>query len=147
MPGLRLAPRVDLAVFYEADRLRYAARTHVTERVTRDAFVAFYADCPSMGFECDGQPIGGVVFDGEQAHIAVLPSYHGRWALLLKPMLHWLFGLKPEIIVRVEADNVLCLRFMERNGWQRLGVDGDDVVYRMTPQNGTRKTEYPFRRG
>lgn len=146
MPGLRLTPQADLDVFYEADCLRYAARPEITARVTREAFARFYAGCPSRGIECDGRAIGGVIFDGREAHIAVLPAWHGRWGLMLKPLLHWLFGLRPEVIVRVEADNPLVQRFMDRSGWQRLGVDDDgDIVYRMTPQHGTRKTDRPFR--
>ncbi|GKS91770.1 GNAT family N-acetyltransferase [Acidovorax sp. SUPP2539] len=142
---LKLTPQADLGVFYDADSARYAAgcTQDYTQTVTRDAFAAFYAECPSIGFESDGAPIGGILFDGEQAHIAVLPRYHGLWALLLKPALQWLFSLKADILVAVENDNHRCLRFMERHGWQRIEARGDDIIYRITPQGGLRKTEYP----
>jgi hypothetical protein len=113
--------------------------------VTREAFLRFYADSPSVGFESNGAPIGGILFDGEQAHIAVLPSHHGRWALLLKPALEWLFTLRPEILVEVERDNARCLRFLDRHGWPRVGETADDFVYRLTAQGGHRKTAYPYR--
>jgi len=143
---LRLSPQADLGVFYDADSDRYRSGSaqDYTQTVTRDAFVAFYADCPSIGFEADGAPIGGILFDGEQAHIAVLPRYHGLWALLLKPALQWLFSLKPEILVAVESDNHRCLRFMERHGWPRVEEQGDDIIYRITAQGGLRKTAYPI---
>jgi hypothetical protein len=143
---LKMTCRADLAVFYEADAVRYRNNPHsrATQVITQEVFCAFYADCPSIGFEMDGVPIGGVVFDGEQAHIAVLPQYHGRWALLLKPALEWLFSLKREVVVEVERDNARCLRFMERSGWQHLRTTDDAVFYRIGPQGGTRKTEYPF---
>jgi GNAT superfamily N-acetyltransferase len=143
---LKMTCRADLAVFYEADAVRYRnnPQSRATQVVTQDVFCAFYADCPSVGFEMDGVPIGGIVFDGDQAHIAVLPQYHGRWALLLKPALAWLFSLKREIVVEVERDNARCLRFMERSGWQHLRTTGDAVFYCLSPQGGTRKTEYPF---
>jgi len=143
---LTMTPQADLGVFYEADALRYREdpRSRATQVVTREVFCAFYAGCPSIGFALDGEPIGGVVFDGEQAHIAVLPQYHGRWALLLKPAVEWLLGLKREVLVEVERDNARCLRFMERSGWQRVQATDDSIVFRIAAQGGTRKTEYPY---
>lgn len=143
---LKMTPQADLAVFYEADAVRYRENpeSRATQVVTQAVFCEFYAGCPSIGFELDGEPIGGVVFDGEQAHIAVLPKYHGRWALLLKPAVEWLLSLKREVLVEVERDNLRCLRFMERSGWQQVRTADDAIVYRIAPQGGTRKTEYPF---
>jgi hypothetical protein len=142
---LRLTQEADLGVMYDADAARYAdAGSECLQVVTRDAFVSFYQGCPSIGFEADGQAIGGILFDGEQAHIAVLPSHHGRWALLLKPALDWLFSLQAEILVEVERDNTRCLRFLDRHGWPRVGETEDDIVFRLVPQDGQRKTAYPF---
>lgn len=141
---LRLTEAADLGVMYDADAARHAETGAFLEVVTRDAFVDFYEGCPSIGFEADGQPIGGILFDGEQAHIAVLPSHHGRWALLLKPALDWLFSLQTDILVEVERDNKRCLRFLDRHGWPRVGETEDDIVYRLAPQGGQRKTAYPF---
>lgn len=143
---LRLTERADLGVMYDAEAARYAqaADAGCLQVVTRDTFLRFYEGCPSVGFEADGVPIGGILFDGEQAHIAVLPSRHGRWALLLKPALDWLFTLCPEILVEVERDNTRCLRFLDRHGWPRVGETSGDIVYRLTAQGGRRKTAYPF---
>jgi hypothetical protein len=146
MPRLRLAARADLATFYEADAQRYGAGAPQLQVVSRDAFIAFYRGCPSIGFEHDGRPIGGILFDGEQAHIAVLPQYHGHWALLLKPALQWLFRLRREIVVQVDRDNPRAIAFMARHGWPCLHSDGTTLAYRLAPQGGTRKTAYPFAR-
>jgi GNAT superfamily N-acetyltransferase len=144
MAGLRLTGQADLAVFYEADAQQYAAGSAALQVVSKEAFVAFFAGCPSVGFEMDGKPIGGLLFDGTSAHIAVLPAYHGRWALLLKPALAWLFSLQQEVIVHVEAHNHTCQRFLARHHWERLYEEDGTVAYRVTPQGGTRKTAYPF---
>lgn len=143
---LKLTDRADLAVFYEADAQPYAAASAALQVVSKEVFMAFYAGCPSVGFEMDGQPIGGLLFDGSSAHIAVLPAYHGLWALLLKPALAWLFSLQQEVIVHVDADNKTCQRFLARHRWERLGEKDGSVAYRVTPQGGTRKTAYPFGR-
>jgi len=135
---LSLAPAADLRVFYQADAARYAmAKPHVLARVTEEAFVSHFLGCPSLGFECDGRPIGGVIFDGKEAHIAVLPEYRGRWAWLLKPAIDWLFSLKPRILVEIEGDNKACIAFMDRNGWRRVSESEEGITYLMTHQAGT----------
>ena len=117
-----LTPQVDLAVYYDADTRRYveSGNGHLLELITLEKFASFYGACPSLGFACGGQPIGGVIFDGIQAHIAVLPEHRGCWAFLLRPACDWLFKLKPEIRVQVESNNLRAIRFMERNEWKRL---------------------------
>jgi GNAT superfamily N-acetyltransferase len=141
-----LTARADLGVFYDADAVRYRnARPDVTRVVSRQAFAAFYRDAASIGFACDGRPIGGILFDGEQAHIAVLPAHRGLWALLMKPALAWLFSLRREIRVEVELDNATCLRFLDRHGWPRVGATATHAIYRLTPLDGTRKTPYEVR--
>ncbi len=141
MPRLTLTPRADLDVFYAADRLRYVERhPEVLTIITREVFVGLYGQCPSIGFACDGQSIGGIIFDGQAAHIAVLPAYHGRWALLFRRSLDWLFGLKREILVEVEADNDKCIAFMARNGWQALHEQDGNITYLMTPEGGPGST-------
>jgi hypothetical protein len=115
-----LEPAADLAVMYAADTARYAAGSAVLENLTPEAFRRFYAGCPSRGFAFDGQAIGGMVFDGQEAHIAVLAEHHGRWARLLAPSLEWLFGLKAELCIEIEPDNHTTLAFMDRNGWARI---------------------------
>lgn len=133
MTGLKLTDKADLGVFYDADSPRYlATRQHVLDVITRDAFIAFYKNCQSIGFESDGFAIGGIIFDGKAAHIAVLPAYHGRWALLLRRSLTWLFSLKSEILVEVEVENVKCIAFMERNGWKKQRIENGEITYLMT---------------
>lgn len=134
MKRFTLGPQVDLGVFYEADAPRYAAqRPEVLQIITKQVFADYYRDCPSLGFLCDGQAIGGVIFDGKRAHIAVLPDFHGRWAWLLKPALDWLFDLKREVLVDIEIENERCITFMERNGWQAIARNDKEIRYRMVP--------------
>jgi hypothetical protein len=141
MKHLRLAPRVDLGVYYDADASRYTRPddAQALRVVTREYFIARYRDCPSIGFEYDGEPIGGIVFDGEAAHIAVLPAWHGRWALLLRPALEWLFALEAEMLVEVAADNAVCLEFMRRNGWPVVGTRDGRIVHRLSKQPRRRR--------
>lgn len=135
MSRLRLAGAADLAVYYDADAPRYdTPGRDLLQIVTKEFFIAYYKGCPSIGFVCDDQPIGGIIFDGEEAHIAVLPAYRGRWALLLRPALDWLFSLKAEIVVDVEIDNPVCHEFMRRNRWPTIGEKPGYLTYRMTKQ-------------
>jgi hypothetical protein len=145
---LTLAPQADLAVFYEADVARYRLNgaSTITDTVTKDVFMRFFAHCPSIGFRRDGEDIGGILFDGTQAHIAVLPQHHGHWGALLKPALAWLFSLRREILVEVERHNTRCLRFMRHVGWQCVDERPDVFIYRLVPQQGTRRTAHPVAR-
>lgn len=145
---LTLAPQADLAVFYEADVARYRLNgaATVTDTVTQDVFVRFFEHCPSIGFRRDGEDIGGILFDGTQAHIAVLPQHHGHWGALLKPALEWLFSLRREILVEVERDNTRCHRFMRHVGWECVDERPDAFIYRLVPQQGTRRTAHPVAR-
>ena len=120
MTRYTLEARADLAVMYAADTARYPAGSAVRRQLTPQAYGRFYAGCPSRGFAFDGRPIGGMLFDGQEAHLAVLAEHHGRWARLLAPSLEWLFGLKPELCIEIEPDNHTTLAFMARNGWQRI---------------------------
>jgi GNAT superfamily N-acetyltransferase len=129
--ALRLTDRVDLDVYYDIDIA--GADASIRSVVTRERFQSLFADCPSVGFEADGRPIGGVIFDGRSAHIAVLPAYHGRWGWLLEPMLAWLFGFQREIVVEVARDNVKAIAFMERCGWRRVDDGVGQARYVMTP--------------
>lgn len=143
MKRLSLAARADLNVYYEAEMARYRTLGEHGQKmlqiVTLERFIDFFNACPSIGFEYDGKPIGGMIFDGEEAHVAVLPDYHGRWALLWEPALDWVFSIKQEIHVKVEAFNDTCIAFMERNGWPAIDRVGDFIVYRMTPHTRVRK--------
>jgi hypothetical protein len=130
---LTLAEGADLRTLYDAEMARYRG-TSVEQVVTFERYRALYGHCRSLGFFDDGLPIGGVIFDGEAAHIAVLAAYHGRWGLLLPRAVQWLFTLADEIRVGVEADNERCLRFMARCGWQQVDTDAmGDPVFLMVP--------------
>jgi hypothetical protein len=146
---LNLTPQADLGVMYEADSERYraAGKSDITRVVTKEAFMRFYSGCASIGFQRDGKDIGGIIFDGEEAHIAVLKEHHGYWGLLLKPALDWLFSLTPEAIVEVERDNHRCLRFMRHVGWQCVGERGQSLLFRLVALSGTKRTAHPLTKG
>jgi hypothetical protein len=131
MAGLRLLDKVDLSIYYDADRLQFDADWPVRNGVTRELFVETMKNCPSVGFEMDGVQFGGVLFDGHQAHLAVLPSFQGKWALLIRPALQWLLSLQDEIDVSVDQSNAKCIRFCDRNHWPRISENQLSVTFRI----------------
>jgi hypothetical protein len=138
MPGLRLTDQADFGVIFDAVswRLKEEQWRKVTAGgvVTKEIFVAFCIaqKYPSLGFECDGKPIGGIMFDGNAAHIEVLPEYHGRWGILWRSAIKWVFALKDPILVQVPIENQKCHRFMARNNWPRVNEDEKFVTYQMS---------------
>lgn len=134
--ALKLTSRVDLDVYYDAESARFDRG--VLSIVTREAFHEIFAECPSVGFEYNGMCIGGVIFDGTTPHIAVLPAWHGRWGPLLRPMLTWLYSLKPDIRIHIDYDNPKIRRFVEHCGWPLVDTDLHGTYHRMTPEGARR---------
>lgn len=137
MTGLRLVQPADIGVLFDAARARHSDEEwQIIARgeVTREAFIDYCRErgFHSLGFTLDGQPIGGIIFDGEAAHIEVLPAYHGRWGFLWKQALAWVFSLKDPIRVAVPASNEKCHRFMARNHWPQVSAGDGFILYEMS---------------
>ena len=138
MNRLKLTDQLDAGLIFDTLAKRYppekwqAVLQGQDHAQARCAFIDYCRNYPSVGFEYDGRPIGGMMFDGREAHLEVLPEYHGRWALLWPRTLAWLFAIQDPILVRIEIDNEKCLRFMDRNNWRRVSVDDEYVTYQMT---------------
>lgn len=139
MTEYQLTDKADLGVCYDITRMQHSAEewqklTHGL--VTREVFIRYCTEqgFDSLGFSHVGKPIGGVVFDGQVAHVAVLPEHHGRWGSLLKKALAWTFSHKDPIEVKIYASNEKALRFMDRHNWPRIHADENFVTYRMSSQ-------------
>lgn len=133
--ALRITEKADFGLIYDIEVARYSFEFIQKHKLTRDCFIARLSGLPSIGYEMNGEAIGGVFFDGKEAHIAVLPKYHGRWGILLKPSLKWLFSMQDPILSRIEIGNAQCIRFMEKNNWKRVEVDNEYITYEMTAKN------------
>lgn len=137
MPGLRLTDQADFGLIFDAVSRRLNEdqwRKIAAGVLTKEMFIAhcIAQKYPSLGFECDGKPIGGVLFDGNEAHLEVLPEYHGRWGILWRSAIKWIFSMKDPIVVRIPAYNEKCHRFMARNNWPRIEEDDEFVTYLMS---------------
>ncbi|WP_211474790.1 GNAT family N-acetyltransferase [Collimonas humicola] len=129
MHSLRLSDKADLSVYYDADKLQFDAGWAERTGVSKAVFMAAFADHPSRGFEKDGVQFGGVIFDGKEVHVAVLPEFYGRWAILMKPALAWLFSLQEVINVRVDVGNARFHRFAQRCKWPAAMDGSEHVIY------------------
>ncbi|MBN9408959.1 MAG: GNAT family N-acetyltransferase [Burkholderiales bacterium] len=147
MRRLRLTPRIDLDVFFQAEPALRDPSRGLPDEAAIAVLRTRLQHCPSIGFEMDGQAIGGLILEGHEAFIAVLPHARGQWAFLFKPALHWLFGLRAAVLAHVAVDNHRSIALMERHGWRRLRADASTISYLMVPLHGTRKTAYRFREG
>jgi len=138
MQNLRLTDQADLGFIFETVQRRISEdewkKTTAEGAVTKDVFIAYCISqkYPSIGFEYDGKPIGGMLFDGSAVHIEVLPEYHGRWGLLWRSAMKWFFALKDPIFVAVDRDNEKCHQFMARNNWPCVKEDEKTMTYEMS---------------
>jgi hypothetical protein len=145
MDSLRMTGKADLKVFYDADIRMYDPAWLAAHGTTEAAFIARYCDCPSVGFEQGGIPFGGVILDGNDAHIAILPEFHGKWATLLQPALAWLFSQRSEVRGKVHRLNRHALRFNRRLGGKLVGSDDNFYFFSLTPE-GVASVLRPSRR-
>ncbi|MFC5474023.1 GNAT family N-acetyltransferase [Paraherbaspirillum soli] len=132
MANLRLTDKADFGVMYDAEIQMYDPEWFRSLNFTREMFIAHYANSPSVGFEIDGKMVGGMLLHEKKAHMAVLPEYHGRWALLWMPTLNWLFSLQDPVSVDVAINNDKCIRFLERSNFKRTGVKGIFVGFELS---------------
>jgi hypothetical protein len=146
MRSLTLTEPADFGVLFDVARRSYtdeAWQRMTRGLVDRDTFIAtcLKLGYPSLGFLCDGVPIGGMMFDGQAAHIGVFPEYQGRWAFLWEDACKWLFAIRDPFVVRIEPDNAKCIRFVERNGWKRVSEDAQFVYYEISSQGRRRRRQ------
>lgn len=133
MDSLRMTDKADLKVYYDADIRMYDRAWMAAHGFTEEAFIARYRDCPSVGFEQGGIPFGGVILDGNDFHIAILPEFHGKWGALLRPALAWLFSQRSEVRARVHRPNRQGLRFFRRLGAKLVESDGNFLIFSLSP--------------
>ena len=131
---MRLLPQADMELLYDIDIARYDRKVMEGVGYTQKRFKETFEKFPSISFECDGKAIGGMVFDGSQVHLVVHPDYHGRWAILWKDALRWMFSLKDTFHLEIERNNEKCLCFMDKNNWPRIKTDDFFVTYEATLQ-------------
>lgn len=118
---MHLTARADLGVLYDSESLRYGPGKKMA--MTRQDFITLCAGFPSIGFADDGVVFGGAIFWDNEMHVSVMPAYHSRWGLLMRPMWDWMFSIQDPVRLSVEPDNLKCLRLMRRQGWPQVGQD------------------------
>ena len=136
MTSLCLLQKADLSIYYEAEMYQHDPDWPVRTGVSKEYFIEKLKHHPSIGFSWDGIEFGGALFDGKEAHLAVLPAYQGKWAWLIKPALEWLLSLQETIDVRVARTNPKCIRFCDHNHLPRVSEDEHHVVFRVCNHPG-----------
>lgn len=135
MANLRLTDKADFGVMYDAEIPNYDPEWVRSTNISREIFVAHYVNSPSIGFEIDGKMVGGILLHDQTAHLTVLPEYHGRWALLWKPALAWLFSLQDPVFVHVLKYNEKCIRLLERSNFKRTNATENMVSFELNARD------------
>jgi hypothetical protein len=134
METLRITGKADLKVFYDADSRLYNPAWLAARGLDEEGFIARYRDCPSIGFEQGGVPFGGIVLDGDDVHIAILPEFHGKWGTLLRQIFAWLFAQRSEVRCKVHRPNRQSLRFVRGLGAAQIACDDNFIIFKMSPE-------------
>lgn len=134
MGSLRMTGKADLKVLFDADRRLYSDEWMAALNITEESFIARYRDCPSVGFENDGIPFGGMILHGNDLHLAILPEFHRKWAILFRPALEWVFSLRSEVYGKVHRPNRQSLRFLRRMGATLVESDDNFLIFNISPE-------------
>lgn len=134
MGNVRLTNKVDLEVYFEADVSRFDSEWIHEQGLSKERFIEYMSNCPSMGFEINGKPVGGAIFNHwvKEVHVAVLPEYQGRWGTLIAPTFKWLFSMHDFFYASVDQGNMKCIRFHDHIGSERIREDAKWIRYKVT---------------
>jgi RimJ/RimL family protein N-acetyltransferase len=120
---LKILDKADFGVIYEAELLTLGADWFKSRNLTKERMIEIFekTDCRSLGFEIDGKSIGGILLLGNELHIAILPEYFGKWGLLWKHAVKWVFAQTQTVYGYIPTWNTRCIRFAEKARWRRIG--------------------------
>lgn len=100
----------------------------------RDLFCSALRRCPMIGLYDGDKAIGAIVFEGDRAHIAVLPQHRRRWltkAIGLAILRAWFANIELAT-TRVAIDNLVARRFIERVGFRLVLQQDGFATYEAT---------------
>jgi hypothetical protein len=90
---MRLVDKLNPDVYYQAEIDGVDAKYFYAPSFSKETYLSKLAELPTVGYQHNGEDIGGAVLVGNKLHLAVIRKYRGRWAFLLNPTLSWAFSI------------------------------------------------------
>jgi hypothetical protein len=146
MRHFQLASKLDFGLFHDIEESRYGPEAQDRIGIDKRLFCKLFSLMPSVGFTYDNEPIGGGFLFRDEFHMAVLPQFHGRWAVLWPATLEWLFAHTDPVVAKLEKSNPVVIAFAQRNAFPMVREDDRYVYFEMTRQRADILTRHNARR-
>jgi GNAT superfamily N-acetyltransferase len=135
---MRLLDCADFGVMYKAEK-ESDKDLFLQFDLTEEEYVRIASKYPSVGFEIDGENVGGMFVRAGRIHLSVMPEYHGKWGWLFTPAFKWAFSLSDPLYAYVSRENEKVLRFIRRHDWKQVNEIDSTVIFELTDLT----TRYP----
>jgi len=112
---MRLVDKLNPDVYYQAEIDGVDAKYFFAPTFSKETYLSKLAELPTVGYQHNGEDIGGAVLVGNKLHLAVIRKYRGKWAFLLKPTLLWAFSIHNPLIVTISRNNQSAIRLLDIN--------------------------------
>jgi hypothetical protein len=134
---MQLVPHFDrYDILYETEHAHIRAFHPKAPFFSFATFLAAYKDAPALGFEVDGQCVGGILVHRQEVHIGLLPQYHGVWSLLWPDCARWMYSISDPVYAMIMPSNKRILALVRHIGGKFVknvylpGV-GSSLVYEL----------------
>lgn len=96
-----------------------------------DQWSAFYADNAELWPLTDdqGKLYGGVLFKGQQVHLAVDPDWHGRWISKKLYRAYETWANPGDVTATIPKDNAQAIELARRLGLEHRGSQNGFEIY------------------
>ena len=110
---MRLVDKLNPDVYYQAEIDGVDAKYFFAPTFSKETYLNKLDELPTVGYQHNGEDIGGAVLVGNKLHLAVIRKYRGKWAFLLKPTLLWAFSFHNPLIVSISRNNHSAIRLLD----------------------------------
>lgn len=114
----------DLELIYDAEQEFLATSGAGALKVTREAFIAHYADSPGLRFMQGPNCVGSLLIKDSQIHIGVLLEHQGAWVHYLPELFEWCLKIANPLMAVIAANNHKAIALVHRTGWHARGEVG-----------------------
>jgi hypothetical protein len=131
---MRLVNRLNPDVYYQAEKDGIDSGYFDSPAFSKETYLSKLSELPSVGYQHDGEDIGGAVLIGNKLHLAVTKQYKGLWAFLLKPTLSWAFAIHNPLVVCISTSNYLAMRLLDATSFRFIESKDDMNTFEIRPK-------------
>jgi hypothetical protein len=131
---MKITGKLNPDVYYQAEIDGIDSGYFASSEFSKERYIRTLSELPSVGYEHNGEDIGGAVLVGNRLHLAVSKQYKGLWASLLKPTLSWAFAIHNPLVVCISTSNYLAMRLLDATSFRFIESKDDMNTFEIRPK-------------